>query len=204
MKRLVIGSLILLTINFSCSNDDIDELKICKEFYNLNKYCSFNRFYNISIEPRTWKYDPKQNIYHPIFTSINIYDSILNDYIKLPFIDSNLVNDKSIMITNKCDEKCINYIKSKFVVNNELDLYKALENVSNTVLDDFNNIKIPSDYPNSSLIAVHGKPFIGLIVFQLFKDAFIYYISDSNTFKLEYLPANYKKFDDYWYYKIGN
>ena len=206
IKEVKYSSIILLIILFllGCKTNEIDKIKLCQEFYELNKNNSMNELSKLGIEARNMEFDSELNKYRIKFYFIGVYDSTKLCYIKVPVLEPNFNKEKRLDALKRCNEDCINLLKTEYNFKNKFDSLKVLEDFTNKIMRVYNNIHLPKQYPYTSVIEVHGKPFFGIIIFKLTKNTLVYYISNTKLFNKGHLPVNSIKLDDYWYYCIEN
>ena len=185
-----------------CTTIKIDDLKLCQEFYELNKNNSLNNLSKLSIEVRNMEFSSDINKYQIKFYFVGIYDTVKRGYIKIPVLELNYAPEKRIDALKRCDEDCKSLLKQEYNFINEQDLPKILEGFTHKVKVDFNNIQLPKQYPYTNVLEVQGEPFYGIIIFKLTDNAFVYYVSNINKFDIKYLPNTAIKLDEYWYYNI--
>lgn len=194
----------------SCKSNDrkLDPLKLCSEFYELNKDLNFNGLFNMQILGiRDYAaYNDSTPKYERIPVVIEIHDSISKEYIKLPVFSKNAELEEQKLFFARCDSAHTSYLKSKYKIDSNDDVFKFYIKEIESIYSNYSRIKVPDELAYTNIALLGSDNYIEFILYRNDEKRIrysCYFVKDtifSNDKKKDYFKK-LPRFDEHWFYK---
>jgi hypothetical protein len=196
----------------SCRSNEqkIDPLKVCSEFYDLNKDVNFSGLLNVQILGIRERSEFNDSIlkYNRIPAVIGINDSISKENIKLPSFSRNADMEERKLFFARCDSSCITYLKNKYNIHSNDSIFEFYIKEIETIYSNYYQIKVPDDLPYTNIELIGRGNFIKFVLYKNEEKKInyrCYYVEDplfSNERLKEYFDT-LPKFNEHWYYDLN-
>ena len=205
MLCLVLGATVLIS---SCSQKEINPYSICKEFYQLNKSKDFDGLFDVSIGVDRVRsvYNDSLKKYDLIFNTIEVFDSVSQNYIMLPVYKRGASLAKKDSLFKKIRPEVKKFLTSKLAVTSSSMLFDSYVKYVDKLFQKYYSISTPESNSHTNVV-LEGHPPIGrFITFPLDEGVNIYYVGDTNSLTAYWTKyfSELNKFDDNWFYEIKN
>jgi len=188
----------------SCDQKEFDEMKLCNEFYQLNKNMNFQNLFGVAIGSNrvNSKYDKSSNQYRLIFKDIGVYDYETKGYLTLPIFSSDASAAEIDSVYRKIDSKVLRLIVGSD--SSREDAIGVYEMFVRNIMKSYNEIRTPIWF-NYENVIVEGNPSVGaFIIFKLNPNVKVFYLSDSTSLNNYWYNRfnKFKKINNNWYCEI--
>lgn len=201
---------IMCLLFVSCQSNErkLDPLKLCTEFYELNKDLNFDGLFNVQIlgirdhsvfNDSTLKYS-----YIPFYIGIN--DSVSKNNIKLPVFSKNAELEEQKLFFARCDSSHTSYLKSKYKIDLNDDVFKFYIKEVESIYSNYSRIEVPDELPCTNIELLGRDNYIEFVLYENEEKRIrysCYFVKDaifSNDKRKDYFKK-LPKFDEHWYYE---
>ncbi len=188
----------------------LDPLKLCSDFYELNKDLNFNGLFNVQVLGiREYsEYDNKTQKFNRIPVVVGINDSISGKNIKLPVFSKNADVEEQKKFFARCDSFSIVYLMSKYRIDSRNDVLRFYIKEVETIYSNYYQIKVPDELPYANIEVIGCNNYIEFLLYKEEEENIkyrCYYIKDtifSNERIRDYFNG-LQKFNNHWYYDLN-
>jgi len=201
----------LFLVSCEPNRQKLDPVKLCYEFYELNKDANFEGLFNVQIlgiREHSELFDDSTLKYNRTPAVIIVNDSISKEYIKLPSFSRNAdVRERELRFA-RCDSSCITYLKNKYNIHSSDSIFEFyIQEIESIYLNHY-QIRVPDILPYINIESNGNGNYIEFVLYKNEEKKInyrCYYIKDtissSNDRMKDYFNS-LPKFDEHWCYDV--
>ncbi len=147
--RYFIIAISLFLVSCKSSELKLDPFELCSEFYELNKDVNFDGLINVQILGirEHSEFDKSSGKYNRIPVVIGVNDSISKENIEFPSFSKDANLEEKKLFFARCDSSCIRYLKSKYKIISNDDIFRFYVKEIELIYSDYYQIKVPNELP---------------------------------------------------------
>jgi hypothetical protein len=198
---------LFIVMLIGCSQNQIDQKELCKEFYQLNQNKDFEEFFDLAIGCKRIRsvYDKSSNAYDMVFNDICIFDADSDEYITVPVFDREASQSEKDSVFRSSSNEVVNFFTRRFDQANMDTLSKMYVNYIDLIYDKYYALELPDNLGFKNIV-LEGNPRVGkFITFTLNQRCKVYYLADPKSltdYWRKYLDQ-LEQLDENWYYEIA-